>query len=333
MPVIHHKSYVAIPSILYCIPTKLPPVIWHIVIRDNHFKFPMDVTHGGSSSNWQVASACILTQEATCLASKSASYPEVLTAPLSPFATPASLAPAYPFIPGFHTLLPQQFITSAPCSLAGSLPPALGSRPPDLFTPDHPPSPKTSSWSAPSSPQISSTPSHTRSYIALPSLALKSAWLSQWPTVPLLTQKMCSGSLALWEPGDLAATYPFNLHSRNQKDSVKLLWTVAVGERPGSLRLCSNCCNGACDPSQSCCLSSRTIFGLLFPYVSTSFGPFYSLKPTLLVSFHTSHFMTRHLAIQGDWKAQDGYLKGYLPSTPSLPPDAQPLGTQHRRTT
>lgn len=197
---------------------------------------------------------------ATRPVSKSTSYTEVPTSPLSPFTTPTSLALAYPFAPGPFTSLPHQFIPSAPCSLAGPLPLTPGSRPPHLIALDPPPpSLGTSSWSAPGSPQICSTPSYIRSHTALPSLALESAWCPQWSAVPPLAQKMCPGSLVLWEPGDPATTYPFNLHHQDLKSPIKLPWTVAVGERPGSLRLWSDNCTSVCDPSQSCCHSCAEI--------------------------------------------------------------------------
>ena len=89
--------------------------------------------------------------------------------------------------------------------------------------------------------------------MALPSLLLESKWRSHWLTVSPLTQKKCSGSLVLWEPGDPATTYPVNLHSHDPTGSAALPWTVGVGERPGSLQLRSDSCNGVCGPLESCC--------------------------------------------------------------------------------
>jgi len=164
------------------------------------------------------------------------------------------------FVPGSHTSLTQQFVPSAPHSLAGL--PSLTPRSclPHLVALDPPPlSLGMSLWSAAGSPQICSTPSYIRSHIALPSLTLESAWCPQWSAVPPLAQKKCPGSLVLWEPGDPATTYPFNLHSQALKSSIKLPWVVAVGEHSGSLRLWSNNCSGVCDPSQSCCYSCAEI--------------------------------------------------------------------------
>ena len=138
-------------------------------------------------------------------------------------------------------------------------PPSLFTTPVS-FTLDSPlPSLGVSSWSAPSSPQICSSPSYARSRIALPSLSLESEWYSRQPAAPPLAQKKCPGSLVLWEPGDPATTYPFNLHRNNQERSTKPPWTVAVGERYGSLRLWSDSCCGICGPSESCCQACTAI--------------------------------------------------------------------------
>ena len=163
------------------------------------------------------------------LVSKSTSCSQILTSPSSPVITPTFSAPTYPFAPEFHTPLPPQPVPSAsPLSL------------------------RTSSWSAPSLPQICSTPSSTWTNIPLPSLTLESSWHSQQPVV-LPPQKMCPGSLVLWEHGDPAMTYPFNLHSQELKSSVKLPWMATVGERAGSLRLRSDNCGGICNTLQPCC--------------------------------------------------------------------------------
>ena len=136
---------------------------------------------------------------------------------------------------------PSPFIVSAALTPAHS------------FTPSMPPPPRPRSWSTPGSPQIPSSPSHIHEHLAVPSLTLGSGWNSYWPAVPPLPQKKCPGSLILWEPGDPATTYPFNLHSYDSNGPAKLPWTVAVGERPRSLRLWSDSCVGVCDPSRSCC--------------------------------------------------------------------------------
>ncbi|KAF9778156.1 hypothetical protein BJ322DRAFT_1025247 [Thelephora terrestris] len=173
--------------------------------------------------------------------SKSMGYTAIPMLPPSPFISPVSSAPALIDKP------------SATRLLANVLPSTIDSH---LFPLD-PPSPSfgTLAWSAPGSPQVCSTPSIS-SHIALPSLMLESNWHPNWPALSPLTQippaqKSCPGSLVLWEPGDPATTYPFNLHS--SEGSSTLPWTVAVGERPGSLRLWSNSCGGVCDPSQPCC--------------------------------------------------------------------------------
>ena len=178
--------------------------------------------------------------EAAHLVSKSTNYPEIPTLPPSPFAALATST--------------SMLVPSAPHSLAGLLPSALGSPPSHLFAlSPPPPSLKTSPWSAPSSPHIHSISSHTSSHIALPSLALEPKQHSHWPTVSPLAQKKCPGSLILWEPGDPATTYPFNLHSFSLEGSATLPWTATIGERPGSLRLRSDDCDGVSGPSQSCC--------------------------------------------------------------------------------
>ena len=64
---------------------------------------------------------------------KSTGDVRVPTPPPLPFTTPTSLAPAYPFIPGFRASLPQRFTPPAPDSLANPLFPTNGSRPSHLF--------------------------------------------------------------------------------------------------------------------------------------------------------------------------------------------------------
>ena len=181
--------------------------------------------------------------------SKATSYANVVTPHPLPLTTPASLGPTHLFALGFHTTLPQQFIPSAPWSLANPPPLALGAYP-RLTTLASLPSLGTS-WSALSSPQICSAPSY--SHIAPPSLTLEPKLCPQLPPAPPLAQKTCTGSLVLWEAGDPATTYPFTLCSCNLKGSTLLLWAIKLGECPGSLWLCSDECLGVSGPSQSCC--------------------------------------------------------------------------------
>lgn len=129
-------------------------------------------------------------------------------------------------------------------SLLSLYPSPLG--PPPSFPP-HP-------WSAPGSPQLFSSPLplHSRTLV-LPSLALEPATPS--PQVPTLSpaKQDCRGSLVLWESGDPATTYPYNLHSTNHDDTTRLPWQAMVGERSGSVRLRSNECQGTHIPSKPCC--------------------------------------------------------------------------------
>ena len=197
--------------------------------------------HTGSSSCTKERKKVELEATRAYPVSKTSSYAEIPTLPPSPFTLPASLGPGLVDGPSATRL----FANLLPSTTNSHLPP---------FTLNPPPSSlRTSSWSAPSSPQICSTPSYASSHMALPSLSLESKWRSHWLTVSPLTQKKCSGSLVLWEPGDPATTYPFNLHSHDPTGSAALPWTVGVGERPGSLRLRSDSCNGVCGPLESCC--------------------------------------------------------------------------------
>ena len=160
-----------------------------------------------------------------------AEVPTSLSLP-SPFTVPAAPVPTHSSTPGPCAVLPQQ------------------------FTPSTLPPPGPYSQSALSSPQILSSPSYTHDLLTLPSLVdfKPPGQYSQGPSAVLSPpQKRCPGSLDLWEPGDPATTYPFNLHSYDSEGPAKLPWTVAVGERPRSLRLWSDSCAGVCDPSRSCC--------------------------------------------------------------------------------
>ena len=117
------------------------------------------------------------------------------------------------------------------------------------------PFPSTSLWSALSSPQLSSAPlPHYNHKLILPSLALESAtFLPLIQTQTTLMKQDCRGSLVLWESGDPATTYPYNLHSTSMDGTTRLPWQATVGERPNSLRLRSDECQGTCVPSQPCC--------------------------------------------------------------------------------
>lgn len=199
--------------------------------------------HVGSSSCTKERKKMELEAARTHPVSKTTSYAEMPTLPPSPFTLPASSDPVLVNNP------------SATHPLTNLLPSTMDSHPPPFFALDPPPlSLRTPSWSAPSSPQICSTPSmYASSHMTLPSLTLESNWQSRWLAVSPLTQKKCLGSLVLWESGDPATAYPFNLHSCDLKDSITLPWAVTVGERPSSLRLRSESCRGVCGPSQSCC--------------------------------------------------------------------------------
>jgi len=60
---------------------------------------------------------------------------------------------------------------------------------------------------------------------------------------------------------------------------------------------------------------------------------FTSNPPHSLLSFTLQNKTPRsYSTTRGDWDAQDEYLQGYQPCTPSLPRDARLLGTQHRKT-
>jgi len=61
--------------------------------------------------------------------------------------------------------------------------------------------------------------------------------------------------------------------------------------------------------------------------------PLPSKPPRSLLSFTLQNKTPRsYSTTRGDWDAQDEYLQGYQPCTPSLPRDARLLGTQHRKT-
>ena len=139
----------------------------------------------------------------------------------------------------------------SPCPHLWALPPAHPSTPGTHAVSPQRPTPRTYSWSASSSPQIPSPSSH--GHIALLSITLESGWRSQPPTVSPPPQKMSPGSLTLGEPGVPAATYLVDLHSYKPKGPTRLPWTVGVGERPRSLRSCSDSCGGICNPLPSCC--------------------------------------------------------------------------------
>jgi hypothetical protein len=150
--------------------------------------------------------------------------------PPSPFIEPISSASTYPSFPGFHIPLPQQYLPPVP----------------------PPPSLRTFSWSAPSSPQIHPVPGICDQIVA-PSLTLESTWNLQKHPAPPFIQKSCLGSLVLWEPGNPATMYPFNLHSNDLRGHAKQPWSVTLSKCPGSLRLHSDSCSTICNTSQPCC--------------------------------------------------------------------------------
>ena len=197
------------------------------------------------------SSACIKAekaQEKPCATSKRSGDARVLGAPPSISSTssisfpPLGLSPVSPF----NASSPRQFIHPAssfisPSSLYPARPGPLPSFPPP-------------SWSAPSSPQLFSAPlPHPNHELVLPSLALESTTLSSSALTPTPVIQECRGSLVLWEPGDPATTYPYNLHSTNLDNRTRLPWQATVGERPNSVRLRSDECRGTHVMSQASC--------------------------------------------------------------------------------
>ena len=209
--------------------------------------------HGGDYSYrlHRGSSTCIKAEKArekSRATEKRSGDERVLSAPRSTTSTSPISSPSVGLSPlsPFNASSPQQLIRPAssfvsPSSLYHAHPSPLPSFPPP-------------SWSAPSSPQLFSTPlPHFNRELVLPSLTLESTTLS--PPVLTLTpvRHECRGSLVLWEPGDPATTYPYNLHSTNLDNRTRLPWQATVGERPNSVRLRSDECRGTCVMSQASC--------------------------------------------------------------------------------